>query len=85
MRSILAASLLAGTLLGVSPAILSMPASAQTIEIGPGGPSVDMRSRGERRRDEVREDMRREDRREMRREMRRRDMEDDDDRPRRRY
>ena len=38
----------------------AMPASAQRIDIGPGGPSIDMRSRGERARDERREDYLRE-------------------------
>lgn len=38
----------------------AVPASAQRIDIGPGGPSIDMRSRGERVRDNRREDYRRE-------------------------
>ena len=58
------------------------PASAQTIEIGPNGPGIDLRSPREREREEIR----REERREMRREERRRDFDDDDRRgPRDRY
>ncbi|ACL55590.1 hypothetical protein [Methylobacterium nodulans] len=59
------------------------PASAQNIEIGPGGPSVDFRSRGERERDIERQEMRRdraiERRREYRREQELRRDEDDED------
>ena len=75
MKHVLAGSLLAIGLFSVAPA------SAQSIQIGPDGPGIDLRSRGERRRDMDREDARRE----MRREERRRDRDDDDDRPRRRY
>jgi hypothetical protein len=60
-----------------------LPASAQNIEIGPGGPSVDFRSRGERERDIERQEMRRdraiERRREYRREQELRRDEDDED------
>lgn len=75
MKHILAGSLLAIGLFSVAPA------SAQSIQIGPDGPGIDLRSRRERERDADREEVRRE----MRREERRRDREDYDDRPRRRY
>lgn len=76
MKLLLVGSLVVGGLLSVAPA------SAQGIQIGPNGPSIDLRSRRERERDMDREDARRE----MRREERRRDREyDEDDRPRRRY
>ncbi len=66
----------------------TVPASAQTIDIGPGGPSIDLRSRGQRERDFRREEFRRDEYR------RARDYDDrrgslyrgdryDDDRPRR--
>ncbi|MDR7038921.1 hypothetical protein J2X36_003693 [Methylobacterium sp. BE186] len=78
MRYLLAGSLIA---IGLSSA---PPLHAQSIDIGPGGPNIDLRSRRERERDLDREDARRE----MRRDQRRRDIEDDDDddddRPRRR-
>ncbi len=80
MKNILSAFLL------VIGMFASAPSVAQTIEIGPGGPNVDLRSRGQRERDMNREDARRDDRREMRREMRRRDTEEDEaPAPRRRY
>lgn len=44
----------------------AVPASAQRIDIGPGGPSIDMRSRGDRMRDNRREDFRRENDRDRR-------------------
>ncbi|AWN40207.1 hypothetical protein U8607_17370 [Methylobacterium durans] len=77
MRYLLAGSLIMIGLCGAPPS------RAQSIDIGPGGPSIDLRSRRERERDLDREEARRE----MRREQRRRDIEDDDDddRPRRRY
>ena len=75
MKYFLAGSLLAVSLLSV------VPASAQGLQIGPDGPSIDLRSRRQRERDMDREV----ERREMRREQRRRDQDDDDDRPRRRY
>jgi hypothetical protein len=53
MKAILASSLLALGLLATAPA------SAQSIDVGPGGPSVDLRSRGQRERDIDREDTRR--------------------------
>jgi hypothetical protein len=53
MKAILAPSLFALGLLAAAPA------SAQSIEVGPGGPSVDLRPRGQRERDMDREDMRR--------------------------
>ena len=37
----------------------TVPASAQRIDIGPGGPSIDLRSRGQRERDFRREELRR--------------------------
>ncbi len=74
MKQIFGVSLLAIGLFTTAPSF------AQSIDIGPGGPSIDLRSRRERQRDFDREEARREDRREMRREMRRRDF-DDDDRP----
>ena len=39
--------------------VSAVPASAQRIDIGPGGPSVDLRSRGERERDYRRKEYRR--------------------------
>lgn len=51
-------TLLVGTVIALSLAGLA-PASAQRIDIGPGGPSVDLRSRGERERDYRREEYRR--------------------------
>lgn len=53
MKSVIAGIIMAGTL------VSAMPASAQRIDIGPGGPSVDMRSRGDRARDDRRDDYRR--------------------------
>ncbi|MER2266487.1 hypothetical protein [Methylobacterium oxalidis] len=60
MKAILASSLLALGLLAAAPA------SAQRLEIGPDGPGVDLRSRGQRERDLDREDTRREMRRDRR-------------------
>ena len=81
MKSIVAGSLLAVGLLSAAPSL------AQSIQIGPGGPDIDLRSRRQRERDMDREDarreMRREERRDMRREDRRRDFDDDGPRPRR--
>lgn len=57
MKAILASSLLAFGLLATAPA------SAQRLEIGPDGPSVDTRSRGQRERDIERREMRRDMRR----------------------
>ena len=61
-------TLLAGAILAASLATV-VPASAQRIDIGPDGPSVDLRSRGQRDRDIRREEYRRD-----------RDRADDDDR-----
>lgn len=58
--------------------VSAVPASAQRIDIGPGGPSIDMRSRGERARDNRREDFRRENDRDRR--MYREQRYNDDDR-----
>ncbi|AWN43695.1 hypothetical protein [Methylobacterium durans] len=75
--------LLAGAIAAASIAVsvaTTVPASAQRIDIGPGGPSIDLRSRGERERDFRRAEARRDrdyDRRYYRTER------FDDDRPRR--
>ncbi|MDP4021571.1 hypothetical protein Q8W71_02960 [Methylobacterium sp. NEAU 140] len=53
MKTLLAGAVLAASLVGV------VPASAQRIDVGPGGPSIDLRSRGERERDFRREEYRR--------------------------
>lgn len=55
MKTILAGAVLAASIASVAP----LPASAQTIGIGPDGPTVDLRSRGQRERDFRREQMRR--------------------------
>jgi hypothetical protein len=77
MKAILASSLLALGLLAAAPA------SAQRLEIGPDGPSVDMRSRDGRDRDferrEMRRDMQRGEMRRDRREVPRTDDDDDDE------
>lgn len=51
-------TLLIGAMLAASVASVT-PAAAQRIDIGPGGPSVDLRSRGERERDFRRREYRR--------------------------
>ncbi|WP_449410236.1 hypothetical protein [Methylobacterium komagatae] len=53
MRIVLAGALVAASVL------TAVPAFAQTIELGPRGPSIDLRSRGERERDFRREQYRR--------------------------
>ncbi|MEE7503218.1 hypothetical protein [Methylobacterium mesophilicum] len=53
MKTLLAGAVLAASLASV------IPAAAQRIEIGPDGPSVDLRSRGQRERDFLREEYRR--------------------------
>lgn len=53
MKAILAGAIVAASLVGIAPA------SAQSIGIGPDGPRVDLRSRGQRERDWRREEMRR--------------------------
>ncbi|WP_407527302.1 hypothetical protein [Methylobacterium oryzisoli] len=50
--------LLTGTIL-IATVAMAVPASAQVIDFGRGGPSVDLRSRGERERDFRRDEMRR--------------------------
>ena len=80
MRHILALSLVA-TGLSIVPLV---SATAQSIDIGPGGVRVDPRAPRERERDEIRREERREEMREerhdaIRREERRRDLDDDDD------
>ncbi len=62
-------TILAGTILAAS-VTLTVPASAQRIDIGPGGPSVDLRSRAQRERDYDRAEMRRDRERRMYREQR---------------
>ncbi|GJD48302.1 hypothetical protein OPKNFCMD_1019 [Methylobacterium crusticola] len=67
MKTMLAGAILAATV------ISAVPASAQIVDIGPGGPSIDLRSRGQRERDYQRAEMRRDrdfDRRPMYREER---------------
>jgi len=86
MKHILVGGLIAAGLF-VAP---SLPASAQSVDIGPGGVRVDPRSPRERDRDEIRREERREEFREerrdaIRREERRRDLDDDLPRPRDRY
>ncbi|MCJ2098017.1 MULTISPECIES: hypothetical protein [Methylobacterium] len=78
--------LFASTLISASLFVFpSMPAVAQSIDIGPGGVRVDPRSSRERDRDEIRRDERREEFRDERRgsirreERLRRDGDDDDD------
>ena len=53
MKTVLASALVVASLASV------VPASAQTINIGPGGPSIDLRSRAQRERDYRREEYRR--------------------------
>ncbi len=78
MKHIIARGLIAAGLF----AIPTLPASAQGIEIGPGGVRVDPRSPRERDRDDIRREERREEFREERRDPIRREerrREDDDD------
>lgn len=49
---------MAGTIIAAS-VVSTVPAFAQRIDIGPGGPSIDLRSRAERERDFRREEYRR--------------------------
>ena len=86
MKHIIGGGLIAAGLL-VAPTV---PAVAQSIDIGPGGVRVDPRSPRERDRDEIRREERREELREerrdaIRREEHRRDFDDDRPRPRDRY
>ena len=53
MKTLLAGAILAASLASV------VPAAAQRIDVGPGGPSVDLRSRAQRDRDFRRDDYRR--------------------------
>ena len=53
MKTLLAGAVLAASLASV------VPAAAQRIDIGPGGPSVDLRSRAQRDRDFRRDEYRR--------------------------
>ncbi|MCJ2051848.1 hypothetical protein [Methylobacterium sp. J-070] len=69
-------TLLAGAVLAASLATV-VPAAAQRIDIGPDGPSVDLRSRGQRERDFRREDYRHDRARDEDRYYRRERFEDD--------
>ncbi|MFD0937348.1 hypothetical protein ACFQ12_19495 [Methylobacterium trifolii] len=53
MKTFLASAVIAASVASV------VPAAAQRIDIGPGGPSLDLRSRGQRERDYRREEYRR--------------------------
>ncbi len=53
MKSILFGAVIAASIASV------VPAAAQRIDIGPGGPSIDLRSRAQRERDFRREEYRR--------------------------
>ncbi|WP_267357036.1 MULTISPECIES: hypothetical protein [unclassified Methylobacterium] len=53
MKTLLAGAILAASLASV------VPAAAQRIDIGPDGPSLDLRSRGQRERDFRRDEYRR--------------------------
>lgn len=53
MKTLLAGAIVAASLVSVAPV------SAQSIDIGPGGPRIDLRSRGQRERDYRREEYRR--------------------------
>ena len=78
MKPLFTGALISATLI----AIPSLPASAQSIDVGPGGVRVDPRSPGERDRDEIRREERREEFRDQRRGPIRREerlREDDDD------
>ena len=84
MKHIIAGGLIAAGLLSIP----SLPAVAQSIDIGPGGVRVDPRSPRERERDEIRREERREEFREerrdaIRREERRREFDEDGLPPRR--
>lgn len=71
--------LLAGTLITASLFCLpSLPATAQSIDIGPGGVRVDPRSPRERDRDDFRREERREEFRDRRRDPLRREDDDED-------
>lgn len=69
-------ALLAGIVVAASITVAA-PASAQSITIGPNGPGIDLRSRGQRERDYDRE-MRRRDRDDYYREQRFRERDRDD-------
>ena len=78
MKHLFTGALISATLI----AIPSLPASAQSIDVGPGGVRVDPRSPRERDRDEIRREERREEFRDQRRGPIRREerlREDDDD------
>ena len=83
MSKIVLSGLLAGGLALAGAVVSVQPSVAQSIEIGPEGPRIDMRNGRERERDEIRREERRDreidDRREERREFReRRERRNDD-------
>ena len=83
MSKIVLSALLTAGLALAGAAVSAQPSVAQSIEIGPRGPSIDLRNGRERERDEYRREQRRDrdfdDRREGRRELRgRRERRDDD-------
>ncbi len=53
MKTLLAGAIVVASIASAAPAV------AQRIDIGPGGPSIDLRSRGQRERDFQREEYRR--------------------------
>jgi len=53
MKTLLAGAIVLASIASAAPAV------AQRIDIGPGGPSIDLRSRGQRERDFQREEYRR--------------------------
>ncbi|MCJ2024644.1 MULTISPECIES: hypothetical protein [unclassified Methylobacterium] len=53
MKTLLAGAIVVASIASTAPAV------AQRIDIGPGGPSIDLRSRGQRERDFQREEYRR--------------------------
>ncbi|MGV7034407.1 hypothetical protein [Methylobacterium symbioticum] len=57
MKTVLAGAVLAASL--AAPFATALPAAAQRIDIGPGGPSLDLRSRAQRERDYHRDAYRR--------------------------
>lgn len=80
MKHLFASALISASLITIP----SLPAAAQSIDVGPGGVRVDPRSPRERDRDEIRREERREEFRDerrgpIRREERLRNDDDDDD------
>lgn len=72
MKTLLAGAIVAASIASTAPAV------AQRIDIGPGGPSIDLRSRGQRERDFQREEYRRDREAERRAYYRRERFRDDD-------